>query len=369
MSRKGENIYKRKDGRWEGRYIKGYEQNQAKYGYVYSKSYKELKIKLQFAKNGVEHTSKMQLKTNGSYFSFWLDSWLSISKIRVKESTYIKYRNTIQNHIKPELGSLSTNEISTFVVEKFIVRKLETLSSKSVSDLLIIIKDVIRYARSEGVVVNCQLDRIVIKKYTAEIRILDINEEKRLIKTLTNDINRCKLGVLICLFTGIRIGELCALKGENISIEGKYIKIDKTMQRLQYAVPNKQNKTHIVISEPKSEKGKRIIPLQDNLIVLMNDFMVQPDCYFLTASNEKIIEPRVLQNKFKNYLNESNIVDVNFHCLRHTFATRCIELGFDIKTLSEILGHASVKTTLDKYVHSSEYKKRENMNKLNILCS
>lgn len=377
MPRTGENIYKRKDGRWEARYIKSYENNKAKYCSLYAKSYKEVKEKLITAKNNVHQQNFEENKKGQEKFEYWLDKWLTISRPRVKESTYIKYMNSIQNHIKPIFKNMNISDINTIILENFIYDKLTTgklnsnegLSPKSISEFLIIIKDTVRYAQSEGVNVKCQFDRISIKKKTNEVRVLTTEEEKRLIKTLFKDTDRYKLGVLICMFTGIRIGELCALKWKNISLIDKTLKVNKTLQRLQYPTDNEITKTHIIITEPKSESANRTIPLQDNLIKIIESFYTKPDYYILTGSGKNYVEPRTMQNKFKSYLIESNINNANFHSLRHTFATRCIELGFDVKTLSEILGHSSVKTTLDRYVHSSMEAKRSNMNKLNLLCN
>lgn len=376
MPRTGENIYKRKDGRWEARYIKSYESNKAKYGYIYAKSYREVKSKLLNKKSTLIYSDKVFSKEKKK-FDYWLDEWLSISKSRVKESTYIKYFNSIENHIKPILGNrniidLTTSEVELFISDKLSRGNLNTnkgLSPKTVSELLIIIKDTVKYAKSEGINIKCQFDRITIKKNAYEMRVLSTEEQKRLISTLLNNTDKYKIGILICLFTGIRIGELCALKWRNISLIDRTLKIDKTMQRIQYADDKESTKTHIIITDPKSEAANRIIPLQDSLVDILRHLVSKPESYILTGSSKSYVEPRTMQNRFKIYLQESNIDDANFHSLRHTFATRCIEMGFDVKTLSEILGHSSVKTTLDKYVHSSMNLKRNNMNKLNILCS
>lgn len=365
MSRTGDNIFKRKDGRWEGRYIKYHENGKAKYGYVYARTYSETKAKLLTAiRNNTKEFNRDFFK-----FKYWLDYWLKLSKLRVKESTYVKYKNQIQNHIEPELGSLSMNEITTIKVESFINEKLNVLSPKSVSELLIIIKDSIRSAVAEGEKSPCQLDRLFIKYNSNEMRVLTNEEEKLLISFLVQDIDRYKLGILLCLFTGIRIGELCALQGKDIMMAEKTISITKTMQRLQCTELDAKTKTRIIITEPKSNKSKRIIPIPDKLIPLLYCFPAYDNEYFLSGSKDHFVEPRVMQGRFKKYLKTVNITDAGFHCLRHTFATRSIEVGFDIKTLSEILGHSSVKTTMDRYVHTSTENKRANMNKLNDLCS
>ena len=172
------------------------------------------------------------------------------------------------------------------------------------------------------------------------------------------------MGVFICLYTGIRIGELCALQWRDISFNEKVIVIGHTMQRLQNDDPNALNKTKIIITEPKSKASLRTIPLPDFVVHVIKPLAGLPSAYILSGECKTMIEPRTMQNKFKGYLDKGQISDANFHSLRHTFATRCIEAGFDIKTLSEILGHSSVKITLDRYVHSSMELKRSNMEKL-----
>lgn len=196
------------------------------------------------------------------------------------------------------------------------------------------------------------------------MRVLSVSEQQKLLSVLLKDFDRYKLGVFICLYTGIRIGELCALQWKNVSLAEKTIKIEHTMQRLQSGDLHSQKKTKITITEPKSCAAVRTIPLPDFMIEKIRLFIGSPNSYILSKESKTVIEPRTMQNKFKSYLKEARIENANFHSLRHTFATRCIEVGFDVKTLSEILGHSSVKMTLDKYVHSSLQLKRNNMEKL-----
>ena len=238
------------------------------------------------------------------------------------------------------------------------------LSPKSMSDIMVIIKESFKYAQFFGVMVICSFDRISFKKNAQEMRVLSLLEEQRLLSVLFKDLDRYKLGVFICLYTGIRIGELCALQWKNISLNENAIKIEHTMQRLQSEDLNALQKTRIIVTEPKSYAALRIIPLPKFVIDVIKPFVGTPNAYVLSGECKTIIEPRTMQNRFKTYLVEGQINDANFHSLRHTFATRCVEAGFDIKTLSEILGHSSVKITLDKYVHSSMQLKRNNMEKL-----
>lgn len=373
MARTGENIYKRKDGRWEARYIDSYDGNgKAKYKYLYAPTYTEVKSKLLKAQNYTDLTSDLEKSKDKEKYEYWLDAWLHAKRLGVKESTYIRYRNTIENHIKPDLGKYPINKISTSLMEQFVSRKLQNgridgnggLSPKSMSDIMVIVKESFKYAQSYGVIVVCSFERISFKKNAQEMRVLSLLEEQRLLSVLFKDFDRYKMGVFICLYTGIRIGELCALQWKNVSLSENAIKIEYTMQRLQSENLNALQKTRIIVTEPKSYAALRTIPLPEFVIDVIKPFAGSPNTYVLSGECKKIIEPRIMQNRFKAYLAEGKIEEANFHSLRHTFATRCIEAGFDVKTLSEILGHSSVKITLDKYVHSSMQLKRNNMEKL-----
>lgn len=375
MARTGENIYKRKDGRWEARFIVAYDENgKAKYKYLYARTYTEVKAKLLRAQNYIPLINEVKNLKDKEKYEYWLDEWLRTKRLSVKESTYIRYRNTIKNHIKPDLGKYPISKISTSLMEQFVSHKLQDgrkdgkggLSPKSMSDIMVIIKESFKYAQFFGVTVICSFDRISFKKNAQEMRVLSLLEEQRLLSVLFNELDRYKLGVFICLYTGIRIGELCALQWKNVSLSEKTIKIEQTMQRLQSEELNAVKKTRIIVTEPKSYAALRTIPLPEFVVDVIKPFVCSQNAYVLSGECKSIIEPRTMQNRFKTYLEEGKIEGANFHSLRHTFATRCVEAGFDVKTLSEILGHSSVKITLDKYVHSSMQLKRNNMEKLKL---
>ena len=377
MPRKGENIYKRKDGRWEGRYIKGHNKtNRIQYGYIYAHTYKEAKEKLNLAKSNTNGKTTDNDKPNNQQYDYWLDLWLDNKKPFVKESTYIRYKNLIKNHIKPSLGMFGINEIDTACIQRFITDKSTNgkkdgsggLSSKSLYDILLIIKETLVYIEEYHPKANhIDYKRISIKKTSHEMRVLSATEEKNLNRILLKQTDRYKLGVLICLYTGIRIGELCALRWKNISLTEQTIKIESTLQRLQIDKDdNNSSKTKIYISEPKTFSSLRTIPFPLFLLPIIKSFQSLPEAFILSGSERVIVEPRTMQNRFKKYLELGGINDANFHSLRHTFATRCIESNFDIKSLSEILGHSSVKITLDKYVHSTMKQKKINMEKIKM---
>ena len=375
MSKKGENIYKRKDGRWEGRYIKFYDgDGKAKYGYIYGKTYSEVKAKLRDILSNLKNGTLPQMQSSVMYSDI-LSVWLQSTRINVKESTYMRYKQLIDKHIAPALGKYLLNKISTQVVERFVDDKLKAgrldgkggLSPKTVTDLITIIKSSMEYASYNDFPASCNLSKLSVKKKDKEMRVLTTQEQRLLTCILLSETDLSKFGILLSLYTGIRIGELCALRWENLSVENKTLRVRETMQRIQSSETSETSKTKIVITEPKSKCSIRDIPLPDFLVEIVKGFQSSPKSFVLTGDRSKYVEPRTMQNRFQRYVKESGIQQANYHSLRHTFATRCVEVGFEIKSLSEILGHANVNITLNRYVHSSFDLKSNNMNKLFII--
>lgn len=375
MARKGENIYKRKDGRWEGRYIKAHlEGGKAQYGYVYAKSYREVKYKL---------IQLMQLKQNESIrpdpiektilFCEIATEWFNLRLPQLKDSTAVKYRNLLNSYILPMLGERAADTLTHDCIKNFCNELLISggkkgtgLSPKTVSDILSVLRNILKYCTDIGIKTACDARSIIIKQSQKEMRIFTRNEQDRICQYLFADLNSFNVGILVCLFTGIRIGEICALQRADISLSERTIHVHQTMQRIQTSAYSK-HKTKVVVSTPKSACSIRTIPLPSELVNILSAFSNPPSGYFLTGSSDTFIEPRTMQNHFKRVLKECSIEDANYHVLRHTFATRCVELGFDAKSLSEILGHASVSITMNRYVHPSMELKRDNMQRLSSL--
>lgn len=376
MSRKGENIYKRKDGRWEGRYIKSRcPSGKANYGYVYAKSYREAKAKLADAKVSHISASAFAQQSSSEFFSDIATDWISKAKPTVKESTSNKYQNLLDSYILPKLGGVQVCNLTHEMIDSYCselllaggVKKIG-LSPKTVSDTLSVIRNVLQYAAMEGTVVPCDAKSIRIKRQINGMRVLSRCEQEKLCKYLYSDLNSYNIGILLCLFSGLRIGELCALQWEDISFDEHTIHVSKTMQRVQ----NKSSsspKTRILVTAPKSPCSIRTIPIPDDLVKILLSYKKTSTGFVLSNSEKRFVEPRTMQNRYKRALNKSSIDSANFHSLRHTFATRCIELGFDVKSLSEILGHASVNITMNRYVHPSMELKKENMQKLSELLA
>lgn len=373
MPRKGENIYKRKDGRWEGRYIKSYTPlGKAKYGYVYAKTYREVKAKLADAATAQPAVISPKSISEDT-FELIATEWLQNKKSQTKESTTNKYSNLLHSYVLPELGHKQINQITLDCIDSLCNQLLSHggkkkigLSPKTVADILSVIRNVLQYAVQTGKQISCDTHSIHVKCQVKEMRVLSRVEQELLCQYLYSNLTPGNIGILLSLFTGLRVGEVCALRWEDISFSEQVIYVRQTAQRIQVKDdPNR--KTKIVITPPKSSCSIRPIPFPDFLIPILKDYKSAAIGYFLTNNQQKIMEPRTLQNHFKKAVRMSDIRSANFHSLRHTFATRCIELGFDIKSLSEILGHASVNITLNRYVHPSMELKKENMQKLSSL--
>ncbi|MGN0770230.1 MAG: tyrosine-type recombinase/integrase [Christensenellales bacterium] len=364
---KGENIFKRKDGRWEARYIKGHElSGKIKYGFCYGKTYKEAKEKVTKRKADLLSGRTVPDSGSGHRLAFYCDEWLRMRKSRVKESTYIKYDTILERHVKPKLGGCFPAGITTGLIDDFSKELLfeEELSPKTVHDILSVLHGVIKYAAGLFPGAFPVVEINYPKSGKKEMRVLSHEEHRRFIAYLVEDMNPCKFGILLALFTGIRIGELCALRWGSISMKDKTINIAATLQRLRDTDMIGSNRTRIVIGTPKSETSVRTIPMTEYAAELCKQMYTQNTAAYVLTGTEDFMEPRVLQYRIEKYTRECGLEGVHCHTLRHTFATRAVEVGFEIKSLSEVLGHASTTITLDRYVHSSMELKRDNMNKL-----
>lgn len=371
MSRKGESIFKRKDGRWEGRYIKERNpQGKAIYGYAYGKTYWEAKEKMvkMVAAAKTEARTPQESSADCITFGALATGWLCTKRENVKESTFIKYRNLLNCNILPRLGKIAAAQVTVDILKdlhNWLLtkggRKKQGLSPKTVADAFSIIRSVLRYAEIQKIPICCTGTEVTVRSVHRKMRVLSAAERKRLVKWLAANPSRRNLGILVCLYTGMRLGEVCALRWEDISEREKTIYVRSTMQRLQMD-QNTLRKTAVIITAPKSASSIRTIPVPPVLQNTLDQYRT-PDGYLLTGT-EAWVEPRTMENYFKRILKAARLPRVNFHCLRHTFATYCVEMDFDVKTLSEILGHANIAITMNRYVHPTMKMKRESMNRL-----
>ena len=373
MPRRGENIYKRKDGRLEGRILRDHAaDHKPLYTYVYGRSYKEVKEKMET----IRTTKAKQLQSSArlaerTTLSEVAGIWLASKKSKVKESTYAHYHNLIDRHILTSFGgssiySITDDSLAHYADSLLCSGRMDRkggLSEKTASDILILLKSILKYAGKQGCEIRAHLDEIVIRRRRQEMRVLTVQEQSRLADLFSSPKdNRC-IGMMISLYMGLRLGEVCALRWENIDLNERVIRVRSTMQRVQdYTDTGK--KTKIIITEPKSDCSIRDIPIPDFMVSVLRSIQAPDSAFVLTGCEDKYVEPRSMENYFTRCIAQCGIAPANYHALRHSFATRCVEAGFDIKSLSEILGHSNVSITLDRYVHSSFEQKRKNMDKL-----
>lgn len=364
MAKRGSNIYKRKDGRFEGRVPVGYQDNgKIKYKSVYARTLSEVKEKM---------SEVYSIKQNHSVSAIKLtvrdaaQQWLSSAKLRVKESSYANYESIISKHILPILGgeymqNLTTQKLNDFIHYKLSKGRLNGnggLSAKSVRDIMTVYRSIESYASREYGIKETHFTMPKIEKKQTDV--LNAFERKKLENYLLHNQNNTNISVLLCLFTGLRVGELCGLKWSNIDFENGTISVSRTVQRI-----NKHGKSEVVIGSPKSKSSVRTVPIPDFVLNILRQKRKGDDFYIITGTG-KPTEPRTMQNRFKVILKICGIRSVNFHLLRHTYATVCIENGFDPKTLSELLGHADASITLNRYVHSSMQMKKNYVSRLKL---
>ena len=353
MPRRGTNIYKRKDGRWEARYVCATLENGVKkYASVYAHSYREAR-----EKQLLKMQSAPKVNDRGINISFEqvAAQWLESIRNTVKNSTYQKYMSLTGNHIHGSpLGEMPVRFITGTSVNSFADSLLlKGLSPKTVNDILIIAGMALEYSADNYGTVKPKISRV--RESQHEMRVLSREEQARFEKYLNKNTDIYKFGTLFALYTGLRIGEICAVTWEDITADT--VTVNKTLHRIK-----KDGRTVVEITEPKTRNSNRVIPIPDFFKPTVERFRSTGSVLKNRAG--KAVEPRLLQTAFQKQIRECGIGKANFHALRHTFATRCAEAGFEIRTLSEILGHKDVKTTLNKYVHSSMEQKYRNMNTL-----
>lgn len=355
MPRRGENIYKRNDGRWEARYVKEILPDGSKrYGSVYASTYNEVKAKQQYC---IIHPKKSYHNSFHIIISVLALEWLDSIKNNVKINTYKKYKSLCNKYIIADIGNVLVRLLSSNNIRSFTNRLISyNLSYQTINDILVILNLILKFGESEYQIAPVKINYLKIEKH--EMRVLSKSEQKKLTDYLTKDNDIYKFGVLLTLYTGIRIGELCALTWDDITDD--YIVINKTM----YRTKGDNNKTEIKIGSTKTVSSNRKIPLPQCLLPYVTQY--RNNGYVLSTEKQQFCEPRLMQLKFAKMIKECKIEKANFHALRHTFATRCVEAGVDVKTLSEMLGHSDVKTTLNKYVHSSFELKQQSMKQLEL---
>lgn len=354
----GFNVYLRRDGRWEGRIYNGKTESGGRKYRAYFGRTKEEVIKKMAVLRDIGGNCECRLT-----FRELFDEWFRSIHHRVKESTAANYLMKWNKHLAGVFGDMPANSIKPDMIYNFIFKKQsEKLSNRYITDILVLIKTIFKYAAVTYSAKNPLSNIQMPKKKAPEIVMLTDEQQDKLQKYLSANKNNAALGIALAMVTGIRIGELCALQWKDVDLEKRILTVSKTIQRIQ---TSGANKTKLVITEPKSESSRRKIPIPECIIDFLKSFQGNADEY-ICSGNSRPAEPRTMQYRFARILKNVKLPSVHFHALRHMFATKCVKLGFDIKTLSEILGHSNVRITLEKYVHSDFSQKQELMKRINF---
>ena len=286
-------------------------------------------------------------------------AWKEYKRPYVKQSTMAAYVLILENHILPTFGE--DNSLPEQSVQAFVLHKIESgLSTKSVKDILIVLKMVMKFGVKKEWMTYYEWDI----KYppSSENKVLDdlsVTNHRKILNHIQSHFTFMGLGIYISLSTGLRIGEVCALKWSDINVTDGILTVNRTIERI-YIIEGEKKHTELVINTPKTKNSCREIPMNKELLGMLKPLKkVVNDDYYILTNDERPIEPRTYRNYYKRLMEKLDIPKLKYHGLRHSFATRCIEVGCDYKTVSVLLGHSNISTTLNLYVHPNmEQKKR-----------
>lgn len=300
-------------------------------------------------------------------FNELLLSWLEEVKLARAPSTYVKYYRMSCKYILPYfdravLCEITLERLKQYRESLFQMEARGILAEGSIRCLLMIVNAVMQEAYHLKLVKQEIHILPGLKKQKNVVQVYSAKEQKQLEDYLKRHQNLSTIGIYLCLYTGLRLGEVCALKWENVNTEEGFIHVKYTTQRLSRTGGDSGPRSDLIVTAPKSSSSNRLVPVPSFLLPFIREYKEEagPDRYVLSNSSQLPMEPRTFQYQYRRYLAEAGIRYLNFHSLRHTFATRCITVGMDPKTLSEILGHSDIKITMDYYFHSSlEFKKHQ----------
>lgn len=379
MGRRGENIHKRQDGRWEARVLYAHTSTgKGQYRYLYGKTYAEAKEKRNTLLAELVMPASCSLSSSepgtaerNVQFRILLEEWLESIRDSVKESSFVNYSYLVKKYIEPDLGDYEFSEITTEIADSFLKKKLESgrrdgkggLSPKTVADIRSALLQAVDYARNKDYLCNIKGKVFNPKTPKRPIRVLSHIEQKKLETAVYKSEDAEHLGILVAMYCGLRIGEVCALQWGDLNLEDCTMFVSKTVMRIQNLSEETEAKTKVVITPPKTDAAIRTVPMPAFLCRYLMENKKEADVYILTGTTD-FMEPRCCLGRYKRYLEDAGIGSLTFHTLRHTFATRCVEKGMDVKSLSEILGHSDVRTTLQRYVHPSMELKKAQINLL-----
>ncbi|KAA5226538.1 MULTISPECIES: tyrosine-type recombinase/integrase [Bacteroides] len=292
------------------------------------------------------------------------EAWKEYKRPYVKQSTMAAYVLILENHVLPEFGD--NDSLHEHEVQAFVLKKIERgLSVKSVKDILIVLKMVMKFGVKNEWMKHYEWDiKYPANNQPKELEVLSVANHKKILDYVQHNFTFMSLGIYISLCTGLRIGEICALKWSDINVADGTITVQRTIERI-YVVEGDKKHTQLVINTPKTVNSCREIPMSKELLAMVKPMkkVVNGDFYVLT-NEDKPTEPRTYRNYYNRLMEKLDIPKLKYHGLRHSFATRCIEAGCDYKTVSVLLGHSNISTTLNLYVHPNMEQKKRCINKM-----
>ncbi len=285
--------------------------------------------------------------------------WKADKKQYVKKSSFSAYILLIENHLQPVFGDQFIIEETD--VQNFVFQKLEAgLSHKTIKDILIVLKMILKFGAKHKWLNYTAFDiQFPTEREKHNIEVLSRADQKKIMSYIQEHFTFRNLGVYICLSAGMRIGEVCALTWEDIDTDNGIISVNRTIQRI-YVIEDGNRRTELIFDTPKTKNSIREIPISKDLLRILKPFkkIVNPS-FFVLTNDAKPTEPRTYRSYYKNLMKELNMPELKFHGLRHSFATRCIESNCDYKTVSVLLGHSNISTTLNLYVHPNMEQKKK----------
>lgn len=367
MAKRGENIHKRKDGRWEGRYIKARDTTgKPVWGYLYGHSYGEVKTELTRRK---ALSGFCQLSGESMRFSDLAELWLTSFAQSAKESTLAHYQYTLHKYLLPVLGSLQVASLTDSLLERLFLQILspqdnshKPLGASSAQECLGMLKRICKYAAHLHLMPPIELCIKLPRTKKSEPQPLSRAEQASLRDFLLTEPTVRKIGMLLQMELGLRIGEVCGLQWGDFDLNAGILVIQRTVCRISCG----DGHTKVVVQTAKTKSSNREIPLQKSLVKLLRKLRgnASDATWFLSGNEQRPVEPRCYRKSIQCYMKQAKVRRVHPHVLRHTFATICLQAGCDIKTLSELLGHASATVTLQRYVHSDLNRKREEIERI-----
>lgn len=367
MARRGENIRKRSDGRWEGRYIKGRSADGKPFwGYVYGATYAEVrKISIRKkAEYGIYNLNQKSVT-----FEEVSELWLCSIRQGIKESTFSHYQYTLRHYLLPVFGNFKVSTLDERTLEQGFLeviaptgRKQKPLGAAMARECLSMLRRICKYAERFHFIRPLEISVKLPQKESKKLLPFTTEEQKSLQTFVMDSPTPRKIGLLFGFQLGLRIGEICGLKWGDFDFVAGIVTIQRTVSRISCG----NGHTKVVVQSPKTEKSNREIPLPQSLFQILKQLAgnFSNKTWFLSGNEEKPVEPRCYRKSIHGYLKKAQVHQAHPHMLRHTFATTCLQAHCDIKTLSELLGHTDASITLKRYVHSDMERKRKEIERI-----